>query len=128
MGSQLSTERSLMATTTTIVCADCGRDYETVRRNTKYCSLCRLLRDLLFVDRATTKCWICSEVFAPIERREKSCGSCCYKAAKNGVAECAFCHQEKPRVNAGIAVCHGCARDPELRGKLMNSLMKKVAT
>lgn len=109
-----------------INCADCGRQRATKRRNTKYCSLCRLMRDLQFVQARLHKCWLCEVRFAPIGGRDNACPDCMYVPKSFGVEECAFCHQAKPRANPEIAVCHSCARDPKLRPKLINSLQRKI--
>lgn len=107
---------------TTITCAECTAPYETTRDNTKYCSRCRLTFDVIFIDAQTKKCWQCDEVFAPLERGQKTCGNCCYKPKKHGETECGFCKNTRPRVRADVACCHECANDPNNRGKLITSL------
>jgi hypothetical protein len=108
--------------TTIISCEECTEPYETTRPNTKFCSRCRLSKDVTFIDDHTVKCWQCEKVFAPIERGEKTCGECCYQPKKHGETTCVFCKNTRLRVRANVECCHECARNPKLRGKLIASL------
>jgi hypothetical protein len=118
-------ERELMAEIRTIACEDCGHPYETTRPNTKYDSVCRLLRDLKFVGSRTRRCLWCGESYAPLNRNDDRCADCAYQPKAPGSCPCAFCGEERLRAVRDVAVCHWCARDPELRLKFLGSLTRK---
>jgi len=108
----------------TITCADCGHEVETIRANTKICSVCRLIRDLPYAVE-TFKCKLCDTKYAGVNFRDPLCGDCAPAIKSAGAAECAFCHRTEARVRKDIAVCNRCARDPKLRKKLWGSIKRK---
>ena len=107
-----------------IICDDCNDPYETTRRNTRLCSRCRLLIDLIYIGSRRSKCWACDTTIAPLGRNDKSCGSCSYQPKSYGNAVCAFCHIDRPRVRRDVDICSACAHDPALRGRLIQALKK----
>lgn len=119
-----------MMATTTITCADCGQPYETARKNTKYCRVCRLARNLAFLKDSTYTCFVCSEEYAPLERQPESwrvCGPCEPRAWPHDHAgDCALCGEHSDRlIHEDIAVCRSCAFDPEKRPLMFKAILKK---
>lgn len=108
-------------------CENCGRGFETKRANAKRCALCRLLNNLDFINDFTVDCWRCGERMSPLERGDKTCGSCGYQPKKHGIAECGFCHEVKPRIAQDVNVCFKCGKIPSLRADLLTALEKKIA-
>lgn len=119
-----------MATTRTIQCADCGHPYETTRKNTLYCDVCRLSRDVMYMGTRTTKCLGCSERFCRLHRHDVLCAECdIVKSSLWGEGSCALCGQDQAtRVRPDVAVCIGCAKAPEHRRVFIKALVKKVRT
>lgn len=111
----------------TMSCDECGRGFETKRANAKRCHLCRLMNNLDFINDYTVPCWQCDETMSPLERGDKTCGSCGYAPKKHGIAECGFCHEVKPVIAKDVAVCHKCGKLPSLRRDLLKALRKKIA-
>lgn len=109
----------------TIRCEDCGSPYSTNRSNTKFCDVCRLLRDLRFIGPSTHDCWVCQTKFAPITLREEACAEHGYHPAKTGECECVYCHETRPRIRANLAVCVHCARSVERRPMFVKALAIK---
>lgn len=114
--------------TTTITCGDCGAPYETIRRNTKLCAKCRLLKNLMFLADKKRNCWLCKKEFAPIDSKDVACGDCTYEAQRGGKTECVFCHEPRLRVRPDVDVCNSCARDPQFRGRFITGLRKSLKT
>lgn len=116
-------------TSRTFACEDCGHPTQTIRENTKYCAVCRLIRDLPYVAKQhdKAKCALCTAEFARLDVRDPLCGDCTPPNTKHGIAECAFCKTEQPRFRPELSVCDRCARDPENRAKLWGSLKRKQA-
>lgn len=113
--------------TTIIACEGCQYSYDAVRRNTKYCDVCRLVRDLGYVAMATSNCWVCDAEFAPLFPKDEACGKHAYAPLRHGKTECVFCGDTALAVRSDVAVCNICARNPEHRRKLYGSLIKKQA-
>lgn len=113
-----------------IDCADCSHPYVTIRKNTKYCALCRLDRNLTFVGGAKGKCQRCGEKFAPLERQGKLCGPCSVRFLNAQLAEigrCIFCKSEDVKLlGHGIACCHQCSTDPQKRSNLHTKVVAKA--
>lgn len=121
-----------MATERTILCADCGQATATKRQNTKYCPLCRLLRDLLYVGGMKRECWICEREYAPLTyKRDPSemCGECDTLTRNRYVeGDCSYCQQHKHNLlNSDVRVCVRCALDPANRARLVRALQRKQA-
>lgn len=107
-----------------ISCEDCGNRYETNRKNTKYCRVCRVFRDAVYNASNTKKCVSCEEKFAPINRGDMLCGRCNFARKIEGT--CALCEKKKEdMVHESIAVCWPCATDPVKRPVLIRALAKK---
>lgn len=108
-------------------CQDCGTRFTTERANAKFCGVCRLLKNLDFINDFTVKCWQCDETMSPLERGDKTCGRCGYAPKKHGVAECVQCHEERPQIAKDVPVCHKCAKHPDHRKWLLRAVRKKVS-
>ncbi len=111
----------------TITCEDCRHEYATIRRNTKVCGLCRLVRDLPYIADKKATCWICENEFAPLYRGENVCAACGTPSQRHGIGECVYCHESRPRVRNDVSVCDHCARQPDRRRMFMLGLLKKQA-
>lgn len=111
----------------TIKCVDCGQPYETRRPNTRYCAVCRLYRDLVYLGSRTKVCLDCEERFAPLAVKDLLCGKCDFIRSKNYAdGECALCHgNTSPLLHSDVAVCLVCAREPKRRELLLRAVAKK---
>jgi hypothetical protein len=108
-----------MASPHTITCQDCGATYLTIRKNTKFCGRCRLLKDLLYLRETTKGCWLCKKEFAPLDTKDDACADCTYLAQGHGEAECVYCQETKLQVRADVPICHHCAREPGDKRKMV---------
>lgn len=113
---------------TPIKCADCGEPYTAKRRNAKYCRLCRLFRDLIYLDRRTHECVSCGDRFAPLHSNDKLCAICDFATKTADAKKCSFCSEKRATVNAEVSVCLGCAKDPKHRRLLIQATGKKRRT
>lgn len=112
-----------MASPRIITCQDCSAPYKTIRKNTKFCGRCRLLKDLLYLRETTKECWLCKKEFAPLDTKDDACADCTYLAQGHGDAECVYCHETKLQVRADVPICHHCAREPgDKRKRVVRSL------
>lgn len=118
-----------MAKAHIIECSDCGAPRLTRWKNTKYCFLCRLIRNLEFIGDKTTKCIVDDKVFAPIKRNDDLCGDCDVIPMFEGLrGVCAFCKEDdKPLVAPEVAVCIGCAKNPKYRKNVRKALIQRRA-
>lgn len=108
----------------TILCTDCGTPRHRVPSNTRYCWLCRLLRDIDYWRRNTRTCG-CGAKFAPLNRADLHCSTCnpglraysgpCVLATKDRPHEGRYPHPKLP-------VCVACTRDPKIRPRLIRAL------
>lgn len=116
-----------MAKLTIIECADCGAPRLTKRKNTKYCRVCRLIRNIEFIGADTVDCLGCDTPFAPLKRGEDVCGKCAVAGpAGDPRGTCAFCEVENASlVDSNISVCRVCATDPTKRVLFKKALVKK---
>lgn len=110
-----------------IQCADCSSDTKTVRSNTKYCGICRLYRDLLFLGTRTYKCFACDTPFAPLSVNGHLCPNCdVFNHALDSAGVCAFCATESEKlIRSDVSVCRDCAGDPANRKTLVAALRQK---
>lgn len=108
-----------------VSCADCAETFQSARSNAKYCSACRLYRDLIFVKDNTAECWACGGRFCPTKRGMAICSTCAaHEYTKRG--HCAFCEQDdQPMLTKGLAVCAPCALDVKNRRKLIRSVASR---
>lgn len=113
---------------TEIHCADCGDSVRAKRPNTKYCKLCRLYRNVVYIASRSATCCSCESQFAPLHRNDQLCPDCDFLAENNPRGSCAFCEKEDElRVCAGVALCNRCAKTPALRHRVTLALAKKRA-
>lgn len=113
-----------------ITCEDCGQPYTAIRKNAKYCRVCRLLRNAIYLGDRTQTCLICEQDYAPLQRDKLSiCGSCNPNSYKHDVeGTCVFCKTKDGRlIHEDIKVCRRCAQDPEQRELFIKALGKKKA-
>jgi hypothetical protein len=115
--------------TSTIHCEDCGSTYETIRKNTKYCAICRLFRDVMFVGTKKSKCLICEKKYCKTSRNDLVCADCDVVGSRlHGHGDCALCGATEAKlIRIGVAVCVGCAQDPDQRQTFIKALGRKVA-
>lgn len=115
----------------TISCRDCGATRTRCPRNTRYCWLCRLIRELDYWRTHTRRCMDCQVVFAPLGGKDRQC-SACNPGMSTRRQRCAIVvaagglHEGDP-VHPSLPVCAGCARDPKLRPTLWDALIKGQA-
>lgn len=116
-----------MTEPTTIHCADCDREAQAHKANMKYCAVCRLFRNLVYLENRTTDCVSCSEKFAPFRRGDVLCADCDVvrpRAYTEGT--CALCAGGTyPLLHADVAVCLRCAKDPAQRRTFLQAVAKK---
>ncbi len=113
-----------------IRCEDCGAEYMTRQPNTKYCSRCRLLRNLSFLLEAgnrTKDCALCEREFLPVARDAAMCRTCAHEmnlAGKNK-GKCISCATEDaPLYASDIPFCMSCLYREDKRERLLKMLMK----
>lgn len=114
----------------TITCEDCGAPYVTKRTNTKYCRLCRLLRNVLYLRDKTSVCIGCDKTYAPLLREKFAvCGDCFPGSWGNdATGRCSFCDTDGVRLlDPDVAVCRDCAQNPDKRELFVKALLKKQA-
>lgn len=96
-------------------------------KNTKYCHVCRLERDLKFIGPKTTKCWGCDKPFAPLNRNDMLCSKCDLVTGTADVeGVCGICDASGPLYRQDIRICMACLRDPDKRGRVYQAIVKKV--
>lgn len=113
-----------------ISCEDCGHQYTSIRKNTKYCRVCRLLRNAIYLAAHTQTCVICEKVYAPLVREKLAvCGECNPNAYRHDASgTCSFCGTETQRlIHEDVTVCRKCSQDPEQRELFIKALGKKKA-
>jgi hypothetical protein len=111
----------------TIKCEDCGFEYETIRKNTKRCSVCQLIRSLLNVRTRgdhSSEC-ICGTMFLPVGGEDTACAECALPSKRPGAGICAYCEQDKPYVRVDVHVCVACSQDPTKRKMFYRGLKRK---
>jgi hypothetical protein len=111
-------------------CADCGASFTSRQPNARYCYLCRLDRNLMFIGERTSECWRCAKRFAPLSRNDRFCGHCYRTGTAHSVeGTCVLCHKESPNLlHADVSVCGPCATDPDNRRVLLRAVAKKRDT
>lgn len=111
----------------TIICEDCGKLRETAQSNTRFCRVCRLLKNLTWLKSRTAKCLVCECRFAPLERNAYLCPKCDPAERKDPpVGNCALCDTEGELVDTDVHVCMGCATSIDKRPIFHAALIKKV--
>jgi hypothetical protein len=108
-------------------CADCGREFETTRDNAKYCRLCRLLKNLIYIGDRRYECWACGGEFAPLGRNDKFCGQCnTVGSVHDHGGECRLCGETSDQLlHADVLVCRGCSTNPDRRKVLIQAVYRK---
>ena len=108
----------------TIACVDCGTTRTRCPSNTKYCWLCRLIRDLDHWRKNTRRCMEagCRATFAPLGFKDRHCSSC-NPGMQTRRGRCVLCKQEGCYTDPRLPVCAGCARDPGQRERLWGALL-----
>lgn len=112
-----------------INCADCGAERKARNKNTKYCTTCRLLRDLWFIGPKPYHCQECKQPYSPLRRGDLLCAQCDVfdKELPAQREECRTCGESEYRLLADdIRMCRKCAKKPELRRGLIQRLREKV--
>lgn len=108
-------------------CDDCGTEFESAKSNAKYCRVCRLLRNVIFIGNKTKECWTCGERFAPLDRNDTFCGKCnTVKSVHDAKGKCVMCKDSSDQLlHRSARVCRSCAYIPDLRPTLARALKKK---
>jgi hypothetical protein len=109
----------------TILCAECQAPTPAVRKNTKYCRLCRLIKNIKFITTGTRKCWICDVTFAPLDRSDVLCGTCDDHPSHSITGSCRLCNTERTLHSDEVRVCWVCLKDPAQRPLVLRALVKK---
>lgn len=111
-----------------IICADCGAERQARNKNTKYCRVCRLSRNLVYLRKrqTTSTCVLCDTKFAPLQVGDDLCAKCDYQPESAPVVVCALCNESRRSIDNDIAVCLECAKDPEKRDVFLRALKKKI--
>jgi hypothetical protein len=114
--------------THTIHCADCGHPRQTSRKNTKYCTVCRLFRDLAFLQTGGFKirpCAVCDTKFAPLNRNDALCAKCDIPKESAVIGDCAFCETEQRLHSDAVGICTGCLKEPKHAPKIFKAVGRK---
>lgn len=107
-----------------VTCAECSAPVETKRKNTKYCGVCRLYRNLIYLQGKTTTCWACDERFLLADRADRVCPDCLPSTAHTGA--CAVCNRDDQQmVTSDVAVCRRCIHAPEHRKTIIKALRQR---
>lgn len=111
----------------TIVCVDCGTDYQTKRKNTKRCRVCQTLQSAMYIKDRVKTCVVCEEKFAPLLSQDYICGGCDNSShAMDAPGTCGFCGETTDRlIHESVKVCRKCSTDPDKRGLLIKALMRR---
>lgn len=117
-----------MAKLLIINCVDCGWPRITARKNTKYCYVCRLARNLAFAKDRTFKCVDCGKTKLQVTRNEDLCKECDEYSTPEGVVDhCAFCERDDQRLLGNTTrVCVSCIHDPRKRSSIRTALKHKI--
>ena len=117
-----------MAEQHTINCRDCGHPRQTPRKNTRYCHVCRLLRNLRWAGPRTSECTICDREYAPIGReasRLPLCPSCAHHPSHYFTGTCRLCKGTGTLYHEDVEICLDCLGDPKQRGVVLRALARK---
>ena len=109
----------------TYACVDCSAPATSKRANAKYCTICRLIRNVTFVADKTKPCWGCNKRFTPIDRNDVLCGTCDESGARGDTGTCSLCKAQAQLYGKEVSVCLACMKDPEKRPLLFRALKKK---
>ena len=111
-----------------ITCCECGSERQTRWRNTKYCLVCRYLRNTKYIrDREIKKdCVECDSTFLPLKRDDAFCPECAMVSQAHPRGTCGLCKStDQPLLARGIKICHACAYSIEQRDLMIKALGKK---
>lgn len=112
----------------TIHCETCGAPRETSMPNTKYCTTCRLFKNIKFLGERTGTCVACNKKFALTERKAIICQECSAAAGDSRKGTCGVCKSENADlIWQDAAVCVRCMDDPTKRGPIVAGLVQKIA-
>lgn len=116
-----------MASWNRIECADCSTVRYTRYKNTKYCELCRFLRNLKFIGERTKKCAVSEKPFAPIDRNQfVSLKRDPYSRPGGLDGECGLCNKKDVWLMGNmIHICRECVDDPNRRSEIIGLLLRK---
>lgn len=114
-----------------ITCEDCGWPYATVAKNTKVCYLCRMGRNLDFLNNRKQTCVVCEHRFMPYERTNKQLGKCgdCSLSPKplDVEGDCVWCNRHtKFLMHKDLLICRSCMTNEAKRPGLIKALTKKI--
>lgn len=109
-----------------INCDDCGTEHVARRKNVRYCGVCRMFRNLVYLGNRKAKCSSCETKFAPLTANDQLCASCDFLSESNPKGACAFCSSvDVPLIHPELAVCLACGKDATIRSKVTAAIGKK---
>lgn len=113
----------------TLSCKACKEAHTTVRKDTKYCPSCSMLRTLLWARskyRRPRHCCGCDVMYRPHRSPDVTalCGQCIIPTLEHPyVVVCAFCKRDNPGPDRRLPVCFPCIRNPAKQKKVLEGLM-----
>lgn len=112
----------------TMACEDCRLDFVTVAYNAKLDHLCRLLRDLKFLDKggsAIKSCRGCDKRYARSHAKDYYCAEC-DDHGRIVPGTCILCDDESSYLHhETVPVCRGCLKDRDMRMELIQWLTRE---
>lgn len=105
-----------------ITCRDCGEGRTRCPSNTRYCVLCRVLRELYYWQTRRRTCKRCRREFAPLNRNDYYCSTCDRGLAPYALT-CVACTKEAawPAIK-GVPICAPCIRAPKQRSAIIDAM------
>jgi len=106
-----------------IHCTDCGSPRTASARNTRYCHVCRFLRDATFWQTSRTKrtCEDCGDEYFPFHGEHKLCAECSH-TPKERRGRCLLCSTEGAHLIREVRVCYSCAMAARGRKRFLRFL------
>jgi len=111
----------------TIECENCGAPRTTRMKNTKYCTACRLYKNLSYLKDRTHTCVVCEKEYAVTDRKPFMCRSCEAESGNHRTGHCGVCNTQDARlVWEDVACCVDCMDEPAKRGPIIKGLLQKI--
>lgn len=108
-------------------CENCGGEITSKSKLAKYCSICRLYKNIMFIGDKTVECQVCEDEYSPTERGQFCCRKCSSVTDRVRSGECKICGSDDwPLIWQEAQVCVKCMDDPEKRGIVARGLMKRI--
>lgn len=113
-----------------IQCKDCLADHVASTKTTLFCPPCSLFRAIQYLSTRPIRkrrCNICQKQFLPHRSGDKVylCGTCLIPTLKYPHnVDCVFCKRTNPGPDRRVPVCFPCVRDPAVRQRIIEGLLK----